>query len=661
MRHPVAKKSRPPRSGKSRPKKPKPTESQSSSADVTEPKAKRKTGFDVRISPRDRVSLYAAARVLPSGVKEKCRLKIPFVTYFKDPSVAKSNPLLAINEHLLVNWEPGLTDGPTSARFAIVDYNADTRHLAPPAVWDERSQKFTSRGKVLGKNSTDVFQFHQVSVWALVQRALEFFEDANGLGRHIPWAFAGNRLTVVPHAGCGKNAFYDRKSKSLKFYYFESDLGTVYTCLSTDIVNHEFGHAVLDGVRPYYNESTQVETAAFHEFMGDLTAILLSLRNNEFRGVIARDTKGKMGGASTLASIAKQFGEAVQGTPYLRTALNKDKMSDVAGTTSPHRVSQVLVGAMFDVLTRLADRYMKKSEDDAGPVKSPAEAFWYAAQRMQRIAVQPLDLLPPVEVTFRDYALAVCRAQQLANPIDPHGYHDMLLGVFRDREILDKNDVNTLNEPRYLYERLKLSVSHDIGDMSRSRAAAYRFLDDNRDDLLIPAFQDFVIADLYDANKCNRRGERLPRQVVLEYVWREDVALDGPEYGAFNRQSTSMLCGGTLVLDENGNVLSWVQKPGTQPFGKAGKGGAAADNWKAAVKEGRRRREALLENLATQIAHGRVGVAIGTEKGLLATRMPPLAAESNGELVHFRLSPHLHLSEDHKSSKKKTGENGNGR
>jgi hypothetical protein len=114
----------------------------------------------------------------------------------------------------------------------------------------------TPDGKPLVPADANSRQFHQVSAWALVQCALAFFEDPSALGRSIPWAFEGNRLIVVPHAGYGENAYYDRSSKSLQFYYFGSDADTVYTCLSVDIVYHECGHAVLDGIRPLFHESS---------------------------------------------------------------------------------------------------------------------------------------------------------------------------------------------------------------------------------------------------------------------------------------------------------------------------------------------------------------------------------------------------------------------
>ena len=122
-----------------------------------------------------------------------------------------------------------------------------------------------------------------MNAWAILQHALEFYEDGWGLGRRIPWGFDGSRLIVVPHAGPGENAYYDRSSKSLQFYYFDRGKERIHTCLSTDIIHNEFGHAILDGIRPLFIEAVTPETAAFHEFVGDLTAILIALRNTPFR------------------------------------------------------------------------------------------------------------------------------------------------------------------------------------------------------------------------------------------------------------------------------------------------------------------------------------------------------------------------------------------
>lgn len=108
-----------------------------------------------------------------------------------------------------------------------------------------------------------------------------------------------------------------------------------------------------------------------------------------------------------------------------------------------------------------------------------------------------------------------------------------------------------------------------------------------------------------------------------------------------------MLCGGTLVFNENGNLLARAMKPGSLPYGgKRVRGGKIAESWKAAVAEGTARRRELLDNLAAQIAAGRVGAVIGSAKGLLGAAVPPLIAEEEDDQVRFRLSPHLHLSHD---------------
>ena len=575
-----------------------------------------------KIGLEERRKIYAAAAFLDSDFEKKTGVRIPFDVYFQDPFVAAEDEEMAFDDDFFVPWEPGLADGPTSARFAVVDYNGDTGQLFPPATWSDRKNTYLYKRKEVNRKQKDTMQFHQVHAWAIAQRALLFFEEGWGCGRRIPWGFDGNRLIIVPHAGQGKNAYYDRTSKSLQFYFFDRDGERIHTCLSTEIVNHEFGHAVLDGIRPLFRRSIQLETAAFHEFIGDISAILLSLRNNALRAKYAADTGGDLAKATSLSSIAEQFGRAARNRPYLRTANNTQTMSDIRHVKSVHRISEVMTGTMFEILTGLAAKYQERG-------RTPLQAFWDASSRMQRTVLQPLDLLPPVDVTFRDYALAVLRAERIANPLDPHDYHGKMLDVFIRREILSEADRAELQQPMYLYDRKNMDVFYDIETISNSRATAYRFLHDNRRSLKIPPFCDLKVVDLYDGHKLTRQGRRLPRQIILEYIWEEPVELTGSKFGQFSGKITTQLCGGTLVFDQNGTVLSWFEKKG------------ADGSW-----EGNRRRAGFQENIVAQLAGGRVGFMADNPLGFIAKQMPPVVARERNGVVQFGITPHLHLSED---------------
>src|SRR5437868_2577024 len=390
----------------------------------------------LELPSRMRVDLYAARQYLRLGTIEDAGLRIPVRVYFKDPDVAAEFEGAGFDPDFTTPWEPGLRDGPTSARFAVVDYDSTRNVLTPPAIWDASKRRYVApdRKTVLDEKTKDLYQYHQLSVWANVQNTLDFFESSSGLGRRIGWGFEGNRLTIVPHAGNGENAYYDRDSKSLQLYWFESDKGTVYTCLSSDIVNHEFGHAVLDRLRPHFYESVGAQTAAFHEFFGDLTAILMAFSNNAFRKVVLKESNGKLGGAQLLAGLAQQFGRATQNAPYLRSGLNDKTMKSLEGTLEPHALSEVMTGAMFDILKGIFAKHQKNEvkRAKAGRSRKPSDirALADTVPRMQMLAIQPLDFLPPCSVTFRDYALAVLRSEQINNPTDPTGYRRLMLKCF---------------------------------------------------------------------------------------------------------------------------------------------------------------------------------------------------------------------------------------
>ncbi|MDR6670218.1 serine protease [Rhizobium sp. 1399] len=590
-----------------------------------------------------RLELYAARQSLERETQIALGLRIPFDVYFQDPFVTASDPTFNFQEEFTVPWEPGISDGPTSARFAVVDYDGSAETLYSPAIWDNERNKFVDADRrVLDRNNLDSPQFHQMNVWATLQNALDFFENGFGLGRRIDWGFEGNRLIVVPHAGYGENAFYDRDSKSLQFYYFDrGEDGArhrVYTCLSADIANHEFGHAVLDGIRPHYHESIFAETAAFHEFLGDIAAILIAFRNTAFRHQIAKATGGDLDSDNPLSSLAEEFGNNIGDRPYLRSALNELKYADVKNDQRQHYMSQVLTGAMFDIIRKLTRYYMQVRG------LSVENALWSTIRRMQCMTVQPLDLLPPCDVTFQDYALAVLRAEQIVNPTDPDGYRSMMIDVFAARGILSDTMAGELRPPVAVFDRLNVAVFHDPLSVATSRANAYRFLDDNRRELFIPYAADVRITDLSIAHKLTLTGRRLPRQVLLQYIWHEDVVLEGTRFGRFEGETTSMVCGATLALDIDGNCLAWARKPGTMALIKGSRKRRGEDE---ETEAGKARREEFLNALASRIAAGRIGDGVaGGAVGLLAKSIAPITAQKMDGTLRFGLSPHIGIHSD---------------
>lgn len=568
-------------------------------------------------------NLYAAERYLNADTRDRVGLTIFCPIFIQDPLVART-------QEATLPWEPGITDGPTSSRIAVVDYNADAQTLTAPAVWDDKKRAFLTPGKqpIDVGNASDP-HFRQVNAWAIVQRTLEFYQSPQIMGRPIPWGCDGNRLIVVPAAGAGENAFYDRDSKSLQFYYFgESDkLG--FTCLSHDIVSHETGHALLDGIRPYYYQHSSVQTTAFHEFVGDLTAIFTALRHNDLRDLLVKlaNSKDEAVLVKTIGNLAEQFGSYVSGRPYLRSASEKRTLADVADNPEPHDVSEVLTSAVFRILQRLAQFYLKRPDAD-GTYPSAKESLWRAFQRVSATAFQALDFCPPVDIQFLDYVRAFLRCDELSDPVDEKGLRKIMKDVFHEwgfcgRKKCDGGALCDLCfDTKELANLRSRSIFRSIDRISRSRTEAYHYVNDNRKALEIPAFQDLRITDLYEANKFDPAANRLPPQIIMEYVWEEEVKLEGSQYGEYDGKVAELLCGGTIVFDDRGNLLYVCRKSGTE------------------TEEGRLRRDNLLADYAEQISTGMVARADDLP-GVVLADSRPLVATTFGNIVRLTSTPHM--------------------
>jgi hypothetical protein len=201
--------------------------------------------------------------------------------------------------------------------------------------------------------------------WALagaVSRAQHFWGPLLTAG--VTWQ-RGGTLDVIRDRDVDLNAYYDRASLS----FFHDDVGgqTFYSGESPDVVCHEFGHGVLDAVRPELFDAASIEVSAFHESFGDMSAILCALQLDGIRSEVLQETGSRPDRNSRLSRLAEQLGRAIrQVSPdaaeadCLRNAANSffyqepDTLpsSGPASTlsTEPHSLSRVFTGGFFEAL-----------------------------------------------------------------------------------------------------------------------------------------------------------------------------------------------------------------------------------------------------------------------------------------------------------------------
>jgi len=277
-------------------------------------------------------------------------------------------------------------------------------------------------GDFIQTPGTDAFD--AVHTYAVVRQTFTMYQHA--LGSPLPWQWntGGNTdpLSVFPHGLCNTmNAFYSRNQKALRFGDFikpgaPPHSPRVFTCRSLDIVAHETGHAVLDGLKPQWIPvNNPLQTGGLHESFGDLTAVFLALcQLDQVEATIAQ-TKANLYDKTCLADLAEECGLALGKPNGLRNADNDFTLSEVGNEV--HAISQVFTGAIYDILADIFAFERKPAKrDDAvvlyevgqylcslllrAIVQAPAAAATYAhvANNMLHIAAQ--DGMP---VQYRNF------------------------------------------------------------------------------------------------------------------------------------------------------------------------------------------------------------------------------------------------------------------
>ncbi|WP_181259328.1 hypothetical protein [Pseudoduganella armeniaca] len=323
----------------------------------------------------------------------------------QDPSVADMGTRKA--------FLPGvLLEGPRDARIA-----SGQPGIAPVAP--------NAFGDFIVPPDTD--QFDAVHTFAVVRQTLTMFQRVLAAhdGGPVPWAWNSGSdtepLQVYPHGLPNvMNAYYSRNERALKFGDFvqtnEAAAARIYTCRSFDIVAHETGHAVLDGLKPrWILSSAPPQTGGLHESFGDLTAIFLALAQMDQVEAIIAQTRADLHDKTFLADMAEQFGLALGRPNGLRNADNDLTLSQTG--TEVHAISQVFTGAVYDILADIFAFERRPGLEDDAAVLHRVGAY------LCGLTLRALIAAPDRNATYADVANAMLKLVQAdGRPADYAGF-----------------------------------------------------------------------------------------------------------------------------------------------------------------------------------------------------------------------------------------------
>ncbi len=431
------------------------------------------------------------------AVSEKTRVPRPphrrLRAFAFDPILSSKIETRAINEVTIkLPWQDELKPGPVDDYLEVVDYDpASQAFYAPVDLADPYA--LAQDGLPPSEGNP---QFHQQMVYAVARTTIGHFEKA--LGRRALWSPCQmrrgrawlpkfvERLRIYPHALREANAFYSPEKKALLFGYFPASTsapgenlpgGTVFTCLSHDIVAHETTHALLDGLHRRFIEPTNVDVWALHEAFADIVALFQHFTYPDaLRHQIAR-TRGELDRQNMLGALAYQFGQAIGHYGALRSGLGhvdretgawvpeQPDPERLQTTTEPHERGAILVAAVFEAFLtiykwRIAD--LLRIATGGSGVLPPGELHPDLVDRLAaeaaktaghilHMCIRALDYCPPVDVDFGDYLRALITADADLVADDRLNYRLAVIEAFRRRGIYPR-DVRNLSEGSLLWQ-----------------------------------------------------------------------------------------------------------------------------------------------------------------------------------------------------------------
>ncbi len=228
-----------------------------------------------------------------------------------------------------------------------------------------------------------------------------------------------------------------------------------------EAIGHETGHLVHASIRPGWDEAkysfdADFETCAMREAFADSSALLYSLQHRHNCEEVLKETGGNLRMSNRSSRISEEGGGDIlkgyfrdRGVPtkerYLRDLVNDYKYVErsdapelVFGSpnvgqlyNNVYSYSQVMSGAVYDIMTGIFDKTSADSPDKA-------QCLADSADKTGKLLAKSLELAPWWKPDFKTLAKCMLITDQQENK----GEHsEILKKVFMDRNILSDKDI----------------------------------------------------------------------------------------------------------------------------------------------------------------------------------------------------------------------------
>jgi len=481
-----------------------------------------------------------------------------------------------------------LAPGPMGYRVHVIDFDASTnRHFKPGNVSPDGDPfKNIDDARILSNPD-----FHSHNAYAIVMRTLARFELA--LGRRVSWGFTGHQIKVAPHAFADANAFYSEEDQALMFGYFPGSKGTVFSCLSHDVVAHETTHALVDGLRGRYTDPSSPDQAAFHEGISDVVALLSVYSLPAVVEVLIDSPRGlgAKGGAnrfispksitpdylrrSALFGLADEMGQELSGVRGNALRRSAEMVPSVKYINSieylePHRRGEILVAAMMNAFLEVwCDRLqaLGKVSRHGLDRRRVVEEGANAADYLLTMSIRALDYAPAVDLLFSDFLSALLTADREIRPDDSKYHFREILRKSFESYGIDPASSGEAGEPgiwKSPEETLSYARTH-FEAMQRDPDEVFRFIWENRS---ILGLHEEAYSRVMSVRPCVRVGPDgfTLRETVAEYIQTiklqvkelKSLGLKAPE-GIAGETELTLYGGGALIFDEYGRLKFHVR------------------------------------------------------------------------------------------------------